>query len=98
MAQQAVRMSPQHYARLCGVLYLYIIVAGTFAELFVRSRLIVPTGAAATARNIMAKEFLFRLGFSGELLHLAFDVVGNPACCRQLCCPRFWRGRHGPRG
>jgi len=28
MAQQTVRMSPQYYARLCGVLYLYIIVAG----------------------------------------------------------------------
>lgn len=76
MTQQPTnRMSPQHYARLCGVLCLYIIVAGTFAELFVRSRLIVPTDAAATATNIMAKESVFRLGFSGELLHLAFDVV-----------------------
>ena len=75
MAQQSVRMSPQHYARLCGVLYLYIIVAGMFAELFVRSRLIVSTNAAVTASNIMANESLFRLGFSGELLHIAFDVV-----------------------
>lgn len=75
MAQQTVVMSPQRYARLCGALYLYIIVAGVFAELFVRSKLIVSTDATATASNIMAKEFLFRLGFSGELLHLAFDVV-----------------------
>lgn len=75
MAQQPVRVSPQHYARVCGVLYLYIIVAGMFAEIFVRSTLIVSTDAAATATNIMANEFLFRLGFSGELLHLAFDVV-----------------------
>ena len=41
MAQRTVRTSPQHYARLCGVLYLYIIAAGMFAELFVRSRLIL---------------------------------------------------------
>ena len=75
MAQQTVSVSPQHYARLCGVLYLYIIVAGMFAELFVRSRLIVSTDAAVTASNIMANESLFRLGFSGELLHIAFDVV-----------------------
>jgi Domain of unknown function (DUF4386) len=75
MVQQTVRMSPQHYARLCGVLYLYIIVAGMFAELFVRSRLIVSTDAAVTASNIMANESMFRLGFSGELLHIAFDVV-----------------------
>lgn len=75
MAQQTVRISPQHYARLGGVLYLYIIVAGMFAELFVRSRLIVSTDAAVTASNIMTNETLFRLGVSGELLHIAFDVV-----------------------
>jgi Domain of unknown function (DUF4386) len=67
MAKRTVSMLPQHYARLCGGLYLYIIVAGIFAELFVRSRLVVPTDAAATATNIMANESLFRIGFSGEL-------------------------------
>ena len=87
MAQQTVSVSPQHYARLCGVLYLYIIVAGMFAELFVRSRLIVSTDAAVTASNIMANESLFRLGFSGELLHVAFDVgvaVGLYALLRPI--------------
>ncbi len=66
--------SPQVYARICGVLYLYIIIAGIFAE-SVRSKLIVSADAAATARNIMANESLFRLAFSGELLHLACDVA-----------------------
>ena len=74
MTERTFRVSPQHYARICGVLYLYIMVAGIFAELFVRSRL-VSGDAAATARNIMANESLFRLGFAGELLHLAFDVA-----------------------
>lgn len=69
-----IRLSPQRYARTCGVLYLYIIVAGIFAELFVRSRL-VSTDAAATANNIMANEAMFRIGASGELLHLACDVA-----------------------
>ena len=49
-------------------------MAGIFAELFVRSRLL-SADAAATARNIMANESLFRLGFASELLHLAFDVA-----------------------
>ena len=75
MADQASRISPQLYARVGGAFYLYIIVAGIFAELFVRSRLIVSTDAAATASNIMSSESLFRLGFSGELLHIALDVV-----------------------
>jgi hypothetical protein len=65
---------PQLLARICGALYLYIFVAGSFAEMFVRSRLVVGTDAEATARNVLANEPLFRLGFSGELLHLAFDV------------------------
>lgn len=75
MTNRTVEISPQVYARTAGVLYLYIIVAGIFAEIFVRSRLIVSTDAAATAGNIMANESLFRIGFSGELLHLAFDVA-----------------------
>jgi hypothetical protein len=68
------RPSPQRYARICGALYLYIIVAGTFAEVFVRSRLVVPGDPVATAQNIRANETLFRIGFSGELLHLVCDV------------------------
>jgi hypothetical protein len=68
-------MDARRYARIGGVLYLYIIVAGLFAEVFVRSKLVVSADAEATARNIMAHESLFRLGFSGELLHIACDVA-----------------------
>ena len=75
MTDRAYDLSPQRYARICGVLYLYIIVAGIFAELFVRSKLIVSSDAAATASNILANETLYRIGFSGELLHIAFDVA-----------------------
>ena len=75
MTQQSAGMSPQLYARSCGFLYLYIFVAGSFAELFVRSKLVVSRDASATAVNIMTRESLFRLGFSGELLHLACDVA-----------------------
>jgi len=66
--------APQAYARICGLLYLYIIVAGISAELLVRSKLIVPSDAASTSANIAAHETLFRVGFASELLQLAFDV------------------------
>lgn len=66
---------PQLLARLGGVLYLYIIVAGIFAELFVRARFVIPADSVATAGNILANESLFRIGFSGELLHISFDVA-----------------------
>jgi len=75
MVDPQVARSPQLYARAAGVLYLYIIVAGTFAEVFVRGRLVDPSNAGVTAQNILNHETLFRLAASAELLHLACDVA-----------------------
>lgn len=62
-------------ARIGGVLYLIIIVSGIFAEIFVRSKLIVSGDATATANNIIASELLFRIGFAGALIMLVCDVT-----------------------
>lgn len=67
--------SVQTYARVGGVLYLIIIVAAIFAEVFVRSKLTVSGDASATAANILASEFLFRSGIAAELLVLLCDVA-----------------------
>jgi hypothetical protein len=61
---------PRHKtARIAGGLYLLVILFGMFAELYVNLRLIVPGDAATTAKNIMASEMLFHLGFMSGLLH-----------------------------
>ncbi|MEO8927205.1 MAG: DUF4386 domain-containing protein [Caulobacteraceae bacterium] len=60
--------SPRLKARIAGGLWLAVIVTGIFAELFVRSTLIVSGDAAATARRIMASQALFRLGFVADLM------------------------------
>jgi len=65
---------PLLYARIAGAMYLFVIVAGTFAELFVRGRLVVHGDAAATAHNIQAHELLYRLGFSVEVLYCALNL------------------------
>jgi hypothetical protein len=67
--------SPKLYARIGGVLYLYIILAGIFAELFVRGKLVVSGDATATARNILAFETRWRVAFSAEVLWLACAVA-----------------------
>ncbi len=67
--------SAQVAARIGGVLYLMIIAAGLFAEAFVRSRLIVPADAAATATNILAHETLFRLGIAADLSTFLCAIV-----------------------
>lgn len=75
MTRRAVEGSPQTYARVGGTLYLFIIVAALFGELFVRGRLIVRGDAAATASNILGSETLFRVGLAGEMLTCLCDVA-----------------------
>jgi hypothetical protein len=50
-------------------------VAGGFAELFVRDKLIVARDAAATANNIMASESLWRIGFAATVVMLVCAVA-----------------------
>jgi len=61
-------------ARITGLLYLIIIVCGLFSEMFVRSNLIVPGDATATAHNIIASESLFRIGFASDLIMVICDI------------------------
>jgi hypothetical protein len=75
MADHTVETSPQIYARIGGWLYLIIIVAGIFAELFVRDRLIVSGDATATANNIMASGSLFRVSVAVEQIWLVCAVA-----------------------
>ncbi len=69
-----IEESPRFYARIAGFLYLIVIVGGTFAELFVRGRLVVHGDAAATAHNIMTHQLLYRLGFAVELFYCVCNV------------------------
>jgi Domain of unknown function (DUF4386) len=71
MTNRATKISPVIRARIAGALYLLTIIFGVFAEVFVRSGLIVPGDAATTASNIRASEWLFRTGFMSDLLMMA---------------------------
>jgi hypothetical protein len=62
-------------ARITGVLYLIIIIFAGFSEGYVRSGLIVPGDAAATSANIVASEFLFRVGFVTDLIAFLCDAA-----------------------
>ncbi|HEX2669082.1 MAG TPA: DUF4386 domain-containing protein [Gammaproteobacteria bacterium] len=66
--------SPKRYARIAGLLYAISIAAGIFAELGVRERLVMANDVAATARNILAHEQLFRWGFAAELVACLCNV------------------------
>jgi Domain of unknown function (DUF4386) len=57
-------------ARTAGFLYLVTIIAGGFAEAFVREGLTVSGDAVATAHNILASEQMYRFGFVSDLVTL----------------------------
>ena len=69
-----IEMSPRLKARIAGLLYLIVIVGGFFAEVLVRSKLVVHGDPAATAHNIMAHEMLYRWGFAVELFYLVCNL------------------------
>lgn len=69
-------MTPSNrVARSAGVLYLIIIVAGIFAQFFVRMSLIDPSDAAATAAAVQGAESLFRMGIAADLVMITADIA-----------------------
>jgi hypothetical protein len=75
MTTRAAMNSTKKTARLAGMLYLITILFGIFAEVFVRSSLIVPGDAATTASNILGSESLFRIGFMSDLIMMVFYLL-----------------------
>jgi Domain of unknown function (DUF4386) len=67
--------SPQVYARIGGLAYLIIIIAGAFDELFIRNRIIVSGDALATAHNITTHPLLWRIGICGDLTMHVCDLI-----------------------
>lgn len=78
--------SANKLARTAGFLYLVTIIAGGFAEAYVREGLTVYGNAVATAHNILASEQVYRFGFvadlitliSGTILSLIFYILFKP--------------------
>src|SRR5512136_1321554 len=62
-------------ARMAGFLYLIYIVITIPADVLGRSPLIVYGDAATTARNIMASEWQFRIGITGDLVSAVFFLL-----------------------
>ena len=61
-------------ARLAGFLWLLMFIFGPIAQI-VRSKLFVTGDIEVTAHNIMANEFLFRLGFVSDLIMMVIFLL-----------------------
>ena len=69
------KTSPRLLARMAGVLFLFTILGGLFAQGFVSNRLVVSGDAAATATNILANKDLFQVGFSVFVIEMACQIA-----------------------
>ena len=69
--------NPKTLARIAGGLYLLVAVLGGWAQLVARGSIHVRGDAAATARNIVENETLFRLSITADvLMGLVFVALG----------------------
>jgi hypothetical protein len=73
-AYAAAERPPAWQLRVAGLAYLALIVLGALGEMKVRGSLVVSGDAAATARNIMASEGMWRAGIAGDLLMHVLDL------------------------
>jgi uncharacterized protein DUF4386 len=70
-----VDTSQHRAARVAGFMLLFSLIAPLLNWTFALSKLIVADDAIATADNILANEFLFRIGIAGELFMSAGLIV-----------------------
>ena len=67
--------SPKRQARIAGALYLVVILAGMFTEVFVRPKILMAGDAAVTAHNLAAHLPLYRVGLLTDLLTVVAAVA-----------------------
>lgn len=75
MAPNSGSFSPKQLARIGGIAYLLIIIAGLVGEMFIRNPIIVAGDATATANNIAAHKTLWRVGIALDVLMHVCDPV-----------------------
>src|SRR5438309_9768923 len=75
MTITTVDESQRKAAKVAGFTYLFTLPFVVFANFAIHDRLIVPSNAAETARNIVAHERLFRVSIACDLIYCAGLVV-----------------------
>ncbi len=73
--QDLIQPESRAYARLTGLFYLGIAVAGGFSIAYVPSQILVAGDATATVSNIIGRSGLYRLGIAGDVAVMVFEIA-----------------------
>ncbi len=74
MLEQEKQFSPNFWARMGGIAYLIIIIAGACGELLIRNKIVIPNDPQTTANNLLSHALLWRIGIAGDLLMHVCDL------------------------
>lgn len=74
MTSPMAETSPTTRGRILAALYLFVVIGGITAQVFIADRLVVRDDAARTAANILAHTSLYRLGFTIFMLEMIAQV------------------------
>ena len=75
MTNPLTETAPSTRGRILAAFYLFVIIAGITAQVFIADRMVVRDDAARTAANILANTSLYRLGFTIFMLEMVAQVV-----------------------
>ena len=75
MTTNLTETSPSTRGRILAALFLFVVVAGITAQVFISDRLVVGGDAARTAANILANTSLYRLGFTIFMVEMIAQIA-----------------------
>lgn len=75
MTHPMTETSPSTRGRILAALFLFVVVGGITAQVFIGDRLIVGGDASRTAANILSNTSLYRLGFTIFMLEMVAQIA-----------------------
>ena len=75
MTEKKIMGSPNKLARMTGILYFLVILAGVVSEIMVRNFIIVPGDITTTVKHITSYDSVFRIGFVISLTRFVIFIL-----------------------
>ena len=75
LTNEIKELPPVTFARITGLFYLLIAIAGVFSIGYMPSVIMVPDDMTATIQNMVNKKNLFHLGIAGDIAVILMEII-----------------------